>query len=98
MALMSTIEVKGLQVLFFVVVFCIRRIISITPASNLSYLAPPGQFLMDVKLFIGTATKPFYPNVSKLLPPAPKILSSISGRPRDVSVRPYKYCFPIIRM
>ena len=28
---------------------------SITPASNLGYLAPlPGQFFMDAKLFIGT--------------------------------------------
>ena len=26
----------------------------ITPASNLGYLAPPGQFYMGAKLFIGT--------------------------------------------
>ena len=25
-----------------------------TPASNLGYLAPPGQFFMGAKLFIGT--------------------------------------------
>ena len=27
---------------------------TITPASNLGYLAPPGQFFMGAKLFIGT--------------------------------------------
>ena len=27
---------------------------SSTPASNLGYLAPPGQFFMGAKLFIGT--------------------------------------------
>ena len=30
------------------------KIVQITPASNLGYLAPPGQFFMDTKLFIGT--------------------------------------------
>ena len=29
-------------------------IITNTPASNLGYLAPPGQFFMGAKLFIGT--------------------------------------------
>ena len=28
--------------------------IPFTPASNLTYLAPPGQFLMGAKLFLGT--------------------------------------------
>ena len=33
---------------------CKYKVIPYTPASNLGYLAPPGQFFMGGKLFIGT--------------------------------------------
>ena len=31
-----------------------HTVLSYTPTSNLGYLAPPGQFFMGAKLFIGT--------------------------------------------